>query len=217
MKLLPNNIAVIDGDTHISKWVEEHGRLDHDEYSLGLILPHIKEGDWVVDAGAFIGDHTVAYLKAVGPTGKVIAFEPNPDAYNCLFHNCPDAQKVHAGLGDKEQKLRFSTSTNFGASHICGLGDKKVDILTLDSFNLPRLDFLKMDVEGFEISALTGAKATILKYRPVMWIEVNEHALQRNGETPLSLLTYVNSQLGYEITPYPESGILQYDILCKPL
>lgn len=217
MKILPNNIAVLEDDTHISKWVRETGKLDHDEYSLGLILPNIKEGDWVVDAGAFIGDHTTAYLRAVGPEGHVMAFEPNPEAYRCLLHNCPTAKNVFAGLGEKEDKLRFTTGANMGASHICGLGDKKVDIVTLDSYNLSRLDFFKLDVEGFEISALKGASKTISKFKPMMWIEVNQWALGRNGESPLSLLTYVTSVLGYDVTAYPNSGIEQYDILCKPL
>lgn len=217
MKILPNNIAVLENDSHISRWVEAHGKLDHDEYSLPIILEHIKEGDYVVDAGAFIGDHTTAYLKAVGPSGYVMAFEPNPEAYRCLLHNCPDAQNVFAGLGEKEDKLRFATGTNMGASHICGIGDKKVDIVTLDSYNLPKLDFLKLDVEGFEIPALKGATKTIFKFKPTMWIEVNRWALERNRESPLSLLTYVTSVLGYEVTAYPESGIEQYDILCKPL
>lgn len=217
MKILPNNIAVLESDTHISKWVSDTGRLDHDDYSLGIILPNIKKGDWVVDGGAFIGDHTTAYLRAVGPTGKVIAFEPNPEAYQCLLHNCPSSQNIFAGLGEKDEKLRFSTSTNIGASHICGLGDKKVNIVTLDSYRLSRLDFLKLDVEGFELSALKGAKSTINKLRPLMWIEVNEGALKRNEQSPLSLLTFISSELGYEVTAYPNSGIEQYDILCKPL
>lgn len=51
MKILDNNIAVLEGDTHISKWVQETRRLDHDEYSLSLILPHLDPGDWVVDGG----------------------------------------------------------------------------------------------------------------------------------------------------------------------
>lgn len=217
MKILPNNIAVLENDSHISRWVEETGRLDHDEYSIPIILEHIEKGDYVVDAGAFIGDHTIAYLKAVGPTGQVIAFEPNREAYQCLLHNCPKADCIFAGLGDKEQKLRFATDGNVGASHICGLGDKKVDIVTLDSYNLNRLDFFKLDVEGFEISALVGATKTILKHRPMMWVEVNEGALQRNGKTPLDLLSFIRHELGYAITPYPEFDVAQYDLLCKPL
>jgi len=66
VKILDNGIAVIEGDTHISSWVESTGRFDHDQNALPIILEHIKEGDWVVDGGAFIGDHTKAYKDKVG-------------------------------------------------------------------------------------------------------------------------------------------------------
>lgn len=52
---------IIDGDTHISKWVEETGRLGHDQDLLPRILKLIRPGDVVVDVGAFIGDHTFDY------------------------------------------------------------------------------------------------------------------------------------------------------------
>ena len=217
MKVLSNNLAVLENDSHISRWVEESGRLDHDQYALSYILKYIKEGDCIVDAGAFIGDHTLAYLKAVGPRGKVIAFEPHLDAYQCLLHNCPEAECVLAGLGDKEEKLPFATNENVGASYISCSGDKQINIVTLDSYNLEHLDFLKLDVEGFELSALRGAKKTIDRFRPTMWIEVYDGALNRNHETAASLLSFVQSELRYEITPFPEFNSSLYDILCKPL
>ncbi len=81
------SIAVIEFDSHISSWVEEAGRLCHDSMVHESILPLIKEGDWVVDAGAYIGDHTIAYAEKVGSRGRVIAFEINPPALECLKHN----------------------------------------------------------------------------------------------------------------------------------
>ena len=123
MKILPNNIAVLENDSHISRWVEETGKLDHDEYSLPIILKHIKEGDYVVDAGAFIGDHTVAYVKAVGSTGRVYAFEPNLSAYECLVYNCPSAITIKAGLSNKPSSQFLSVAENAGASRISACGD----------------------------------------------------------------------------------------------
>lgn len=215
MKILENNVAVLEGDTHISKWVEQSRRLDHDEYSLGLVLPHIDLGDWVVDAGAFIGDHTIAYLRAVGPEGKVYAFEPNPAAYSCLYHNCPEAISFNAGLSDREAFLTYNGSENAGAGHI-GHGEGVTHVFTLDSLNLRRCDFLKLDIEGLEFDALQGAKNTILEHRPVMWVEVNESALARQGKKPEDLLQLVENGLGYDIAAHPENRGPQYDILCTP-
>ena len=71
MKITKEGIAILENDTHISKWVEESGKLDHDQNDIPLILKYINEGDTVVDCGAFIGDHTIAYLnrRSVNPEG----------------------------------------------------------------------------------------------------------------------------------------------------
>jgi FkbM family methyltransferase len=214
LKILDNNIAVLEGDTHISKWVEEERRLDHDVYSIGLILPHIKEGDWVVDAGAFIGDHTIAYLKAVGPEGKVFAFEPNPAAYSCLCHNCPEAVTMNSGLSDKEEFVDYFGNSNAGAGHI-GHDLGSTQLIPLDSLNLRRCDFLKLDIEGCEYEALIGAEKTIRQHRPILWVEVNEGALIRRMRNSAQLLRLIESY-GYTIYPYPEDRGPQYDVLCIP-
>jgi len=214
MKILPSGIAVIEGDTHISKWVEESGRLDHDQYALPIILGHINEGDHVVDSGAFIGDHTAAYLKAVGAEGKVIAIEPNPQAHECLVHNCPDAISLNIALGDKEESIQFNQSSNAGASHL-SQESGSIKVVTLDSLNLPRLDFLKLDVEGYELKALYGAKSTILCHMPILWVEINSWALSRQGCRPADVLRWV-IDAGYDVEPFPDEGGNQYDILCLP-
>ena len=215
MKILSNGIAVIEGDTHISAWVEYHGKLDHDEYSLPIILEHIKEGDWVVDGGAFIGDHTIAYTKAVGKNGKVFAFEPNSLPCECLIHNCPDASCYWSGLSDKDDIVNLELNANMGASSVSENGSLKVLMVTLDSLDLDRLDFLKLDVEGYELKALQGAEETIATHRPKMWIEINRAALERQGASAKDIFAFL-TDYDYDIDPYPESGGEQYDILCLP-
>ena len=79
MKILPNGIAVIEGDSHISMWVEQSGRLDHDTYALPIILDHIPEGGIVVDGGAFIvleeGDQVKCTPEASSAFTVVLTFE----------------------------------------------------------------------------------------------------------------------------------------------
>src|ERR1700676_3108442 len=77
-------------DINRTRAVEIGGRLDWDRSLLDFILPYIHPGDVVVDAGASIGDHTIAFKEAVSPDGIVIAYEPNPIAYTCLMYNCYD-------------------------------------------------------------------------------------------------------------------------------
>lgn len=213
MRILPNGIAVIEGDTHISKWVIESNRLDHDQYALPIILEHICEGDWVVDAGAFIGDHTKAYLEAVGDSGSVFAFEPNPEARECLAHNCPDAEILPFGLSDLDVEVGMVENENRGASRL--VEGQGIYLVKLDDYHLPQLDFLKLDVEGYELRALRGARKTIEVHMPTMWIEINEGALAWHHTTGKEVMDWVEA-LGYEVKAYPNDKADQYDILCLP-
>lgn len=213
MKKLDNGICVIEGDTHISFWVEQSGRLDHDQYALPIILNHIKTGDVVVDAGAFIGDHTIAYLRTVGESGKVLAFEPNPKAYECLIRNCPMAHCFNSGLGDKEEFITIEQSENAGASHLSSNTNGSISVVTLDSYSLKRLDFFKIDVEGYELKALKGARETISQHKPKMWIEINKSALAKQNTKQEDIFGFL-SEFGYKIDAYPDFSQDQYDILC---
>jgi FkbM family methyltransferase len=214
MKILPNGITVLEGDTHISSWVESEGRLDHDQYSLPIILEHIKEGDVVVDAGAFIGDHTIAYLEKAGESGVVIAFEPNPKAFQCLIHNCPKAKAFNYGLCSHSGEAFLELCENVGASSI-GEAGEAIKLMCLDELNLDRLDFIKLDVEGYELRALRGGEGLIDTHRPKMWIEINRGALEKHGASAREIFTFL-LDYGYEIKSYPDDGGDQYDILCLP-
>ena len=82
-------VYIIDGDTHIGKWVEQSSRLDHDQNTLPLLVPYL--GGTVIDVGAFIGDHTEFYCQH---SGTVYAFEPNPLAFECLHRNMEEHNNV---------------------------------------------------------------------------------------------------------------------------
>jgi FkbM family methyltransferase len=217
MKLLPNGIAIIETDSHVSKWIEQEGRLDHDQNMLPVILPYINEGDVVVDVGAFIGDHTIAYLNKVGPTGKVFAFEPNDEAFECLIHNCPTAINMNVGLSNKFEKLCFSYSVNAGASFFQPV-EGLFSVIPLDSIHMTRLNFMKIDVEGMELNVLKGAAKTIKECRPIILMEINPGALQRWQTNPPELIAYLES-LGYthkKVYGHEQLTDLQFDLLFIP-
>jgi FkbM family methyltransferase len=217
MRITSNDIAILDNDTHISRWVEQSGRLDHDQYALPIICEYISFGDTVIDAGAFIGDHTIAYLNAVGPKGIVYAFEPNPNAYECLAYNCKTAKTFNCGLSNTTQTVYYDTYENAGASRITKqtANTIKIKTITVDSLKLAKLNFLKIDVEGYELNVLNGAKKSIKKYRPKMWIEINKGALLEQGKTHKDIEKFL-LDYNYSFTAFPEVGE-QYDILCIPL
>lgn len=221
-KILPFGVMVIDGDTHVSKWVEDSGKLRIAEKYLKSFQKYVPIGGTVVDAGAMIGDHTATYADWVGKEGSVIAFEPNPEAFECLRHNTQGMHQVslnRCGLSNEPAWTSMSIDQNAGASHInLARHDESVRVVPLDDFGLRNLDFFKLDIEGFEMKALIGAKNTILRLRPVMLIEVNEGALIR-ADSSRSELVKLIQDYGYTWS-ITEAGINwsdpQYDVLCIP-
>jgi FkbM family methyltransferase len=221
MKITKENIAIIEGDECISKWVESEGRLDHDPNSLPIMLSYVKEGDHVLDVGAFMGDHTLAYSKKVGDKGLVLAYEPNPIAFECLEYNMKELGNViilNEGLSDSKGYLKLTdVPTNAGMTY-AGKSKKGIKCNTIDSLDWVKLDFIKIDAEGFEHNILKGAIETIKKFKPIMVIEINNHALLRNGTSNNDIYIMLN-ELGYDYKNIYEGQTLyeeQLDLLCIP-
>jgi FkbM family methyltransferase len=219
MRILKNGIAVIPNDTHISKWVLESGRLDHDQNMLPLLKEFIKPTDTVIDIGAYIGDHSVFYSKLAS---KVICFEPNPMAYVCLEHNTKNDPKIiryRTPLSDKEEFVQMiNDNQNYGMAYISHDTTSTGYLTrTLDSFDF-KPNFIKIDAEGYELKILKGAKNTIEQHRPIMLIEINKPALHRSGTSFEEVFNYLRT-LGYICRNiYPEQGFsdVQFDIICMP-
>lgn len=225
---LANNLWVLERDVEISGWIEQSQRLDHDQNLLPLILAHIKDGDTVVDAGAFVGDHTIAYLQKVGKSGVVHAIEPNPLAMRCLKHNLglngDGNNNLHAyevALGDECQgEIPLSSNNgNMGGAYLgTHMSFANVRVLPLDDLDIAP-NFIKFDVEGSEVKALRGAEKTILSHHPTMVIEVNYEALKRQGDRVGDLFALLENW-GYDWKILQENCGLtspMYDIVCKPL
>jgi FkbM family methyltransferase len=89
--------------------------------------------------------------------------------------------------------LNYAQENNFGGVALGGAGAYKgeeVPVVTLDSLNLPRCEFLKIDVEGMELNVLRGAEQTIRRLRPILYVEND-----RDENSP-QLIEYLQS-LGY--------------------
>jgi len=135
-----------------------------------------KLGDIVFDIGAYVGDTALWFSKAVGPQGKVYAFEPEPSNFAKLKANL-ERNKVtnviplQLALSETEGEMQVASAA--GSSVITqassGTGTS-VKVTTIDKFveanELPRVDFIKMDVEGHELKVLKGAHETIQAFKP---------------------------------------------------
>jgi FkbM family methyltransferase len=196
---------VFDGDRHHTAPAERLGRLDADERIARLCSNFLTAGDVVVDAGAFIGDHTIAYQRTVGSSGRVLAFEPNVLARTCGERNVPSAEwhKEALGLGDGVLYLNENGGNPGGSWLSLKPTPKEVRVISLDSLNLQRLNFLKVDVEGREVDLLRGAKETLSRCRPKIWIEINPDALYRVGTSPQELVSLLRT-MKYVMTGWPD-------------
>lgn len=156
---------------------------DEYEQEVAGLLP--EPGQIAVDAGAYIGRHTLALARAVGPAGRVLALEPLTSNFRLLKRNVrlnqyPQVTCVLAAAGDANQSswiyYDWETST---ASLVKSRSRRQlVRQRTLDSlcreYGLPRIDFLKIDTEGNELEVLQGA-AQILEKSPAPRLVIELH------------------------------------------
>ena len=139
----------------------------------------VKEGDIVIDSGAWIGDFS-AYASVKG--AKVYAFEPSKKTVNYLKITQELNKNIHIvekGLGDKEETaILENDSENSGANKIVdsnyNKNAEKIELTTIDDFvveqKLERIDFIKADIEGFERFMLKGANKTLKNFAPKLAI-----------------------------------------------
>ena len=229
MRKHQNGFAVLEDDAFISKWAYDEGRLDHDIGTLRNFKKWIPDGGVVFDIGAFIGDHTIFYSNCVGDNGAVFAFEPQPDAYECLKYNMkdkPNVECLNRALGNREQQASIvRNTTNAGASRVDTNRKTGVLVQSLDGFvyNAPErevkgIDFIKIDVEGMEPDVLLGGRNALIEFRPVMVIEINAHSLVHYDRKPSDIFRALED-LNYVWKPLQgEGGTLhpQWDAVCFP-
>lgn len=153
-------------------------------------LLKLKEGDVFVDVGAHIGTYSIPAAKRVGPSGRVIAFEPHPKSSELLessmkLNNLNNITLIRKPVDSSRRMVSYNIS---GVPANSGIGaDYKIqsvlqtECVDLDSAldSIQKLDWLKIDVEGNEINVLEGARNTLKKYSPKIIIEVGEDNVER--------------------------------------
>lgn len=187
---------------------------------LGQRLRGLIDADAViVDVGAHAGQHAKLFAAMV-PKGQVYAFEPGLYALSILeivrrWRRLGNITTVPLGLSDKpcvetlHVPLKRSGTMGFGLSHIGAdtsgreTVSEEIRLTTLDRFveeaALKRLDFIKVDIEGWEVNFLKGAMETIEKFKPSLLLEVMHDSLARASATPQQVFDLL-LPLGYQ--PY---------------
>lgn len=172
------------------------------------MYPSICEGDTFIDVGANNGEVSLKAARKVGNSGRVIAFEPNPKNINRFKKNIAlnsfdNITLVELGVGNEagEFQLNNDTPENLGMGWIGNPSDDKsvssilIKVTSLDdyllSMELNSVDFIKIDVEGFEINVLEGAKGIIKKFQPTLFVEVEDTLLNRQGTSASELISLI--------------------------
>jgi FkbM family methyltransferase len=167
-----------------------------------------------LDVGANVGIHTLAIARHLAPGGgAVVAFEPHPVNHRILVHNVRQNRlrhvvAEHLGLAEATAILTGTASSVGGNWSLASQGEYRFEVrlVRLDDYlqdhPLPRLDLMKIDVEGAEVRVLHGAQKTIERFRPLIVFEVCPSWLTKMNTNPRELFAELQF-LGYTIHPLP--------------
>ena len=167
-------------DLYIGRSLDLYGEFSEGEVE--LFRQMTKPGHVVVEVGANIGAHTIFLARQAGPTGRVIAFEPQRVVFqtlcaNVALNSLSNVECLQQAVGDAPGTLRvptldYSQENNFGGLELGHFTEgESVPVATLDSLELPRLNVLKIDVEGMERAAIAGGTETLERCRPILYVE----------------------------------------------
>jgi FkbM family methyltransferase len=175
-------------------------------------LYHAAPGEIVIDAGAFKGWETLFFALKVGPAGRVISLEPDDQNLETLRRNLqlnkPAAkiEVLNQALWNEVGQIEFYQQGTLASSAFWSSPTAvkiRKDTTTIDAiveqFGLPRVDFVKMNIEGAETKALYGAVETIRRSRPAFAIAA-DHVV--DGKPTHPIVADILQSFGYEATTH---------------
>jgi FkbM family methyltransferase len=178
------------GEAHLPQWIKKvndvrDGRKLYQGAKYRLALSYVKQRRTAVDIGGHIGLWSWPMSKDFE---RVRAFEPMPEHRECYAVNMADRHNfvLHpVALGDGTLKTVHVRTRTHGSSGDTGVdlsgNGLEVPCLTLDSFELNEVDFLKCDCEGFELFVMKGAVETLKRNKPVVIVEQKpETGMEKN-------------------------------------
>ena len=189
------------GGIGVGYQILETGAFDAGEVSMAVSVLELRrqyfsDGVLAIDCGANIGVHTIEWAKRMTGWGQVLAIEAQERIYyalagNIAINNCFNAVALNAAIADKPGVLRmpqpdYLRPASFGSLELRKRANTEfigqpidysdeslmaVQAITIDALKLPRIDFIKIDVEGMELDALAGAAESVAQHHPVVLVE----------------------------------------------
>jgi len=204
-------LSVVPGDPGISSELQIFNI--HEPITTKITLRELKNGMTCLDIGGNIGYYVLMESKAVGNKGRVIAIEPSPKNFQQMKKNldlasASNVEPYNFAAGDKDDNVDFLIHER---SNLCSILPKgrqvpkfakviKIPLKKIDSFveekKLDKLDFVRMDIEGYEIDLFEGFWNTIRKFKPLIQMEFHDNLF--NIEEKTQFFQKLKNE-GYEI------------------
>lgn len=226
------SILLNQNDPYVRGAVEHFGEFS--EAEVDVFRDILTPRDWVVEVGANMGAHSVALS---GYCERLYCFEPQRFMFqtlcaNLALNSIDNAIARQIAIGSTESTVRVPcldpyTQQNFGSFSLRAPYEEGdyIQQITLDSLVFPRLDLLKLDCEGSELSVLLGASATIQKHRPWIYLEFAEnragllHVLESYGYSCIRHVPPLNRWPNFldEEPPEDEARLASDMVLAIPM
>jgi FkbM family methyltransferase len=224
-KLIPSITVTCDnikisGRPHDYGFLKAVARGQREPFMYELFKKYLAQSKHVVDVGAHLGHYSILAAKQLGQEGKVTSFEADPDTFKFLTKNrtqnsvTNNLEIHHLAISAEDVSevtfYRDIYQPDFSsmASH---RSNAKLEKVTLKSVSIDKffagknIDLIKMDIEGAEVLALTGAKKTLsAPQKPVIFIESNPSALEK-FETSAKALHELLVSYGYKVSVIDEN------------
>lgn len=229
-KIFRAKVVIVHGHKMMlpKKGFDEYSTLGvYGEFDTSTVEKHVKKGDYVVDVGAAIGYYTLILARAVGPEGKVLAFEPKKDRFDLLKNNVEINGYKNIILENKailtgeDRDVLFSKSSKGGLKLIKTETKQEgfqtvsdVEFVALDTYLEKinkQISFIKIDVDGPELLVLKSA-SNILKNNDLkILMEWDTDASKQSGCDPAQIIEILKEN-EFEIH-YPEYAKNRYRLV----
>ena len=190
-----------------------------DAFEIELLKKHIKQNDIVLDIGANIGFYATILSDIVGEKGVVHCFEPDSKNFEHLKKTTADFKNIkinNKAVGPKTEKLKIYTSKNLNVDHRTYKPEEydkeiEIDAVSIDDHlaSNPKVDLIKMDIQGFEMQAIQGMQTILDKNKDIKLIsEFWPYGLKKAGSSVTEYFNFLQSK-GFTCYLLEETSLLK--------
>jgi FkbM family methyltransferase len=172
-----------DEEDEIAKFLRAEQDADgvglYQHHKMQAALSHCTQFRTAIDIGGHVGTWSMRLAKQFE---RVFAFEPIERHRECFALNAPSVALLPYALGDKDGTAKLAKGVkSTGDTCISPDGEYSAEVKRLDDFDIDKVDFIKMDCEGYELFVCRGGEQTIQKWHPVIIVEQKPGKAQSYG------------------------------------